>query len=486
METDVVVVAAGTAGLAAAVAAAESGARVIVFEKAATVGGAGNMGWGPFAVESRLQHLKQIPTTREEAFKIHMDFTHWRVDARLVKAFIDKSASTIDWLEKMGVEFLEVANHNPGFLFTWHVIKGEAGNAPNVGVGYGSSAMKVLTDRARELGVEIMLRTPAKKLLKEGGRVTGVVAEDDTGEDIRVTSRAVVIATGGFGDNPQMVKKYTGYEWGRSIHGVRVPGTVGDGLRMAWEAGAAPTEISMELTILRGPELGKPSPASFIFSRPHLIVNTSGERFINEEIVDNATFAGNAITRQKQGYAYTIFDEATVEYYEQPGMNYPPNGVIAQRMASGWEVDIRKDLGTGNNDDFFVTDSLEELADKTGINRENLMKTVAEYNTACETGRDELFHKHYRYLRPVKQPKFYAAKLLPGTIGSMGGIRINYRTEVLDKEEEPIPGLYAAGLDACSIYGDSYAFVLPGNTYGFAVNTGRMAGENAAAYVKSI
>ena len=146
LETDVVVIAGGTAGLAAAIAAAEGGARVIIFEKAATTGGAGNMAFGPFAVESRLQRLKQIAFTREEAFKVHMDYTHWRVDARLVKAFIDKSADTIDWLEEMGVEFLEVNCHNPGFPFTWHIIKGVSGGTERPALG--ANMIKVMTDRA--------------------------------------------------------------------------------------------------------------------------------------------------------------------------------------------------------------------------------------------------------------------------------------------------------------------------------------------------
>ena len=128
IRTDVVVIAGGTAGLAAAIAAAEGGAGVIVLEKASTTGGAGNMAFGPFAVESRLQRLKQIDFSREDAFKLHMEYTHWRVNAQLHKAFIDKSADTIDWLEKMGVEFLEVGCHNPGFPFTWHIIKAPGKN----------------------------------------------------------------------------------------------------------------------------------------------------------------------------------------------------------------------------------------------------------------------------------------------------------------------------------------------------------------------
>jgi len=115
-----------------------------------------------------------------------------------------------------------------------------------------------------------------------------------------------------------------------------------------------------------------------------------------------------------------------------------------------------------------------------------LCKTVDEYNKACETGRDEIFNKKSRYLRLVKQPKFYAGRLFPRGYGSLGGIKINYKTEALTKEHAVIPGLYAAGTDTCAIYGDSYVFVLPGNTMGFAVNSGRIAGENAAEYVKTI
>ena len=121
IETDVVVIATGPAGLAAAISAAQSGARVLAFEKGSTTGGTANMGMGLFGVESRLQKLKQMGPSRDEAFKIFMDYTHWRVDAQLVRAYIDRAATTIDWLEDLGVEFLEPAAYFPGGAFTWHI-----------------------------------------------------------------------------------------------------------------------------------------------------------------------------------------------------------------------------------------------------------------------------------------------------------------------------------------------------------------------------
>ena len=114
LAADIAVVSAGTAGLTAAVAAAERGASVIVLEKYHRTGGTANMGSGIFAVESRLQKVKQLSFTREEVFKVYMDFTHWRVNARLVKTLIDRSADTIDWLEGMGVEFFDLSSHGAG------------------------------------------------------------------------------------------------------------------------------------------------------------------------------------------------------------------------------------------------------------------------------------------------------------------------------------------------------------------------------------
>lgn len=142
------------------------------------------------------------------------------------------------------------------------------------------------------------------------------------------------------------------------------------------------------------------------------------------------------------------------------------------------------DFKKQGSEDVFAADSLDELAAQTGIDRDGLLRTVVEYNDACARGYDPLFAKDHRFLGPLLSPPYYAARHLPGAYGSLGGIKIDHRTQVLDKERRPIPGLYAAGTDANSIYGDGYVFVLPGNTMGFAVNSGRIAGDQAAEYVR--
>ena len=494
IEADVVVLSAGTAGLAAAVTAAEGGASVIAFEKMSNTGGTANMANGIFGVESRLQRIKEYPLSREEAFKIYMDFNHWRVNARLVKAFIDKSASTMEWMEGLGLEFLEPRPHNLGQQATHHVIKGPDGaafsppdpNDPRRRSPAGAMVGRVLTKRAEELGVKFFLETPARKLIKENGKITGVIAEDKSGEEVQARAKAVIIATGGFSDSPEMLKKYSGYEYGHDLFHLRVPGLTGDGIKMAWEVGAGSTEmiVSLNCTLPVGWHPMRFTPAVVSLFQPNLFVNQLGERFMNEEVIlYNPAFAGNAVFRQKNGWGFSIFDEATKKEYEENGFHWRPEPIAdgfdaaLEALRKGW-TDCDKHV--------FVVDSLEELASKTGINLAALRETIDEYNKDCDKGRDELFDKNYRYLRPVRQPKFYVGRLAAAGYGTFGGIKINYKTEVVTKDFDVIPGLYAVGADANSIYGDTYVFLLPGNMVGFALNSGRIAGENALEYIKSI
>ena len=483
LEADVVVIGGGASGLAASIGAAEGGASVIVLEKRMTTGGTANMGMGPLGIESRLQRTKLVGPSKDEAFKAFMDYTHWRGDARLVRAFIDKSGDTINWLEKMGVQFVDVAAYFPGGNQTWHLVKPDTGEP---GPMASRTMMRIMTDRARALGVKILLQTPVIKFLKQGEKITGVVAEDQAGESVDIKAKAVIIATGGFGDSPDLIKKYTGYELGKDMFSFKISGLNGDGIRMAGEVGAALTEMMMEMIymipemVTRQIDIG----LGVAFTQPHLLLNLLGERFMNEEVMANTTFTGNAISIQKGKCAFLIFDENIKKHMEQEGGLDLLNRVFPLTKVNHFDEALKNALASGNKN-VFVADSLEELADQTGIDPNGLRATMDEYNTFCEKGHDDYFNKRYNLLRPVKTPKFYVGKLFCSAYGTLGGIKINYKTEVLDKNWRAIPGLYAAGVDACSVYGDSYPFILPGNTMGFAMNTGRIAGENAASYAGS-
>jgi fumarate reductase flavoprotein subunit len=437
--------------------------------------------------------LKNISLTREQAFKIFMDYTHWRVDARLVSNYINKSADTIDWLEEMGVVWGAVESYVRGSYPTHHQVAPPSGRP---GTPMAASAMvKCMTDRAKQLGVSFNFRRPGKQLLKERGAVTGLVVEGDT-EELEIEARAVIIATGGFGASPEMIKRHTPFEWGKDLFSMKVAGMVGDGIRMAWEAGAGAEGMNMELASVAGSNsrafvgdisdssmmnASAFSPAQPTFQQPNLVVNLQGERFMNEEEMGNGTFLANAVVRQKGRLGFVIYDADAARVYEEKGLDWPAAISLTTKVPNV-DAEVRKAVAEGNRD-LFVADSLDELAAQTGIDPRALRATVAEYNQACDTGRDQIFHKRPNYLRPVRTPSFYAGTIRPGGYGSLGGIKINHRTEVVTKDQDVIPGLYAAGTDACAIYADSYVFILPGNTMGFALNSGRMAGENAAEYV---
>lgn len=477
-ETQIVVIAGGPAGLSAAVQAAEDGADVILIEKNAAVGGAANMGMGPLAIGSKYQKRQMYDITVEKALNMFMEYTHYNVDARLMKRYFEQSAETIEWLEDMGVEFEGAYKYFTKSEPTWHIVKTDQGIGPRA----ASFMNKALFARAQELGVKVMLETPGKKILKdENGHVCGVLATDKEGKEITIACKAAIIATGGAGANPKLIKEETGYEFGKDMFNFAIPGNVGDGIRMAWEAGVdhVPVRIEQAANFEGIDEL--PQSVPNVLMQPNLLVNLFGKRVMDEEQMQNTTFLSNAASHQKERKLFSIVDSSIVKYYMRNGVD-EISMVRTNPDVSDFIEGVKQAEESGNKG-LYVADSIEELAEKTGIDVDNLVETVEEYNDYCDST-DEEFFKRKKYLRPLVKAPYYAAAIRPGGYGTVGGIRINENCEACDKDFEPIPGLYAAGADACNIYDDSYMFLLPGNSMGFAVNSGRIAGMEAAEFVE--
>ena len=453
-ETQVVVIAGGPSGLSAAVQAAEDGAEVIVLEKAAAIGGAANMGMGPLGIGTKYQKQQMEDVTVEKAFNMFMEYTHYNVDARLVKRYFEQSAETIEWLEDMGVEFEGAYRYFPKSEPTWHIVKTDQGIGPRA----ASFMNKALYARAQELGVKVLLETPAKKIIIKDGKVAGVLATDKDGKEIEVACKAAIVCTGGAGCNKEFIEKETGYKHGEDMFNFAIPGIMGDGLRMAWEAGAdhLPVRIEQAAAIEGVDDL--PGSVGNIMGQPNLLVNLQGKRVMNEDHMQNTTFLSNVCSHQKGRVCISIIDSSIAKYYMR-------NGVDNVSM-------VRPDPD--------VSDFAEAIKMAKENGNEGLF---IEYNDFCD-GVDEEFFKDKRYLRPITKAPFYGARIRPGGYGTVGGIRINENCEACNKDFEPVPGLYAAGADACNIYDDSYMFLLPGNSMGFAVNTGRIAGMSAAEYVE--
>jgi fumarate reductase flavoprotein subunit len=474
---DVVIAGAGGAGLAAALALTDSRADIVVVEKMGMAGGSTRFPEGMFAAESRMQFRRNIRVSRDEAFKGIMEYSHWKANGPLVRTFVDRSAATVDWLETLGVEFTEPSSFWPGAPRTWHLFKGR-----------GVAVIEAFLKKAAEKGVEICLRTAVKDIFRpDGGPVKGVAVEDSEGERTRVEADAVIIATGGYANDRELLRKYTGLELRVNLFPLGNFEKYGEGIRMAWAAGAAEEGMGVLNFSFGGPVGPGIRAAGAIVAaarQPELWVNRRGLRFCDESAVHNSISCGNVMARQPGGYVFRIFDDSARKYFVEKGIDvgvgmFVPPGT----RLNGFDRELN-DVLAQKNRNVFVADTIEELGRKMEVPAPRFRKTVDDYNRSCARGYDEGFAKDRIYLRPVKTAPFYGLKCFCDFCGTNGGIRINEKAEVLDVEGNPIPGLYAAGNDAGGMYGDSYDMTAAGSACGFALVSGRLAGESAADYIR--
>jgi fumarate reductase flavoprotein subunit len=479
-EVDVVVAGSGATGLAAALTLAEGGASVAVFEKQRALGGTSNFFRGTFAVESEMQRERFIDYSRDDAFKSIMEYSHWKANARLVRAIVDESAATIAWLKQQGVMFTGQMTMMSGVPSTYHVVEGT-----------GEAVVKVLVTQAKSRGVQIVPETPVSALTKEGGRVTGVLVDRD-GEELAVAARAVIIATGGYVNNKEWVKKYTGYDLDVNLFAWGNTGKMGEGIRMAWEAGAGEDGMGSQEMIRVGP-VGREfalgcTDVEVVSVQPDLWVTSRGERFCDESVALCDTDSGNVNARwSSDGFTYSLFDDSIIERLLDRGIDRSLGLMfLAGYKPANVKKEMQAALSAGSNE-VFMADSLDALGRLIGIDTGTLRATVEEYNGHCAKGHDGQFAKDRAFLRPVVGPTFYAVKAHTATLGTMGGIKIDEKMQVLDKRNAVIPGLYAGGFDAGGMYGDSYPIVTSqGLSSAFALNSGRIAGRSALDRLRRI
>ena len=333
----------------------------------------------------------------------------------------------------------------------------------------------------------IRAASPVKQILKGKRGPSGVVVELD-GKDTEVACRAVVIASGGYANNAEWIKKYTGLELGRTVMPMGNTGKMGDGIRMAWEMGAAAEGMGV-LHLIRvapfGPEFPFMNAVEGAAIQPVLWVDPKGERFCDEGIAYYDTSLGNVNSRYKQGYTFCLFDDTIKKHFIEKGV-FRGMGTVVPPGCKLHDLDEELEHFLSlNSKEFFGADSIEELARKMEVDPRVLKTTVDRYNTFCAQRYDAEFAKDPEYLLPLNGPRFYAAKARTCFLGTMGGVKINHRTEAVDEYGSPIAGLYAAGLDAGGLHAESYSMRdTSGITSAFAVISGRVAGENAAKYLK--
>ena len=471
MTADIVVIGAGASGTAAAWAAAEKGYKVITLEKKAIPGGTGAFSEGIFAVESKMQRDWNYGLTKDQAFTMIMNYGHWRGNARMVRAFVDRSADTIDWMMKNGVKFEKLFSNYPNGLYTWHIYEGR-----------GAGWINLFQDKYKKAGQTLLTETWGQKLIKENGRIVGVEATNKAGDKITIRAKATIIATGGFFDNKEMREKYLRFP---NADGLAQTGKTCRGIRMAWAVGAGKEGTEVQASYRPGPRgVGTTNHVSATAKQPHLWLTPKGERFCNEIIMLEWPFAGNALERIG-GTMYVVYDQATLDHMvKDQGIDLGvgvmvPVGTKLSNFSKEWDEAVKAGWA-------FKADTLDGLAKATGMDPAKLKKTVVAYNGFCAVRHDAEFAKDPKYLREVKTGPFYAIKSVASTLGTLGGIKANERFEVVTQNEDPIPGLYAAGNDVGGMYGDSYDLLMAGSTVGFAVNSARIAVDSAAEYIKTL
>ncbi len=477
LSTDLVVVGAGSAGLSAAVQGAELGKKVILLEKNPYVGGNSQHAEGLFAVDSEWNRLRADPLTRQEAYEAFIEKQNHLVDPYKTKDFVEGSGENIKWLSSHGIEF-EVIRETPLKDNTWHVIKNFKGT------NHGAGLIKGLKEAADKLGVETKLSTPAVELITKDGKVIGVKAKDNKGDTYTINSNAVILASGSFGDDPKKVE-----EWGHrdpKAWKSSVPiNKTGDGIVMATKIGAERGPVSFIGHLgTEGKGIKFLSNLYAVSWQPgNLWVNNLGLRFTDESTCNAFSEAANGIYAQPDHEGWAIFDEKDIDYYMEKGVD-SGIGVLVPigTKLTNLKNDIKEALAA-DSDGFKAADNVAALAKAINVPVANLENTVKEYNRVVEAQHDPMFLKDRRYLRPL-EGKLYALRLKSFFFSAYGGLVTNREHQVLNAKHQPIPGLYAAGLEVSNMVGPTYPDFFSGQAFGFAAYSGRHAAKNAVATMK--
>lgn len=479
VEYDLVVVGGGASGKSAALIAARAGKNVVVLEKMPETGGLSMYAEGTAAFESSVQKELGTPRlskyhfpTKKEGLEKLMGYSHQRANYEVARAFVENSAETIDIYRDLGVVYKTcdiAAEDDPNEVWTFHLPE-----------GLGAHCQEVLLDAIQKLDVDIFTETPAKELIVEGGRVVGVVAESE-GAPLRIGGKAVILATGGMGSNPDRIFKYSWFAPAAYNMNTLTPlQNMGDGLDLALSAGADPTVITTcPILAAGGRDMTMDSQVGGAGVNPGVWVNKTGHRFAAESVAENLGDIGTYYGKQPGGIVWSILSQADIDRLVSEGSEIAIGEfVVYHKPMDRLPIELDAHLESGL---VKKADTLEELADMMDVPQDVFVETMRSYNEACEKGYDDAFMKKPQYLRAVDKAPFYAIPLTTGTMGSAGGIKINGNMQVVDVDGNAIEGLYAVGLDATGLYGDSYNMEIPGCANGFAHTSGRIAARHAIA-----
>ena len=447
-QADVVIVGGGGAGLSAAVSAFENGAEsVILIEKMPALGGNTILAGGAYnAVNPEKQKAQGIEDSVEHHFNQTYEGGHKVGNPELIKVLTENALDGVQWLEGYGLEWKEKIGSVVGAMW-------ERSNQTQepLGTGYINVLEKTATDK----GCEILLNTKATELVVEDGKVVGVKAEGIDKNYTLLADKGVIMATGGYAANAEMVREYladgvyTKDNLPEDITSTNAPGLTGEGILMAEDIGASVIDMEhIQLLPMPGNRFG-PS------------INVEDSFFINKE--------GNRYVKEDGGR-----DELCLATFEQTdGKYYMINDskvISDDRLTlSGEKLDVLIDKGI-----VVEAETLEELAKAIDVPAENLVATCEKFNEYVDKKEDPEFGRAV-WGDKIDQGPFYATLRFPALHHTMGGLEINTKAQVLDANKEVIPGLFAAGEVTGGIHG---ANRLGGNAIADIVVFGKIAGRS--------
>ncbi len=468
-ETEVAVIGAGGGGMAAGIEARDAGAKVIAFEKRDEPGGAAIVsGGGCLIVGSPLQKSEGIEDTPDLAFNDWISWGGPSADEVWARYYIEHSLHDLyHWAETLGVKWVDMKPQEGNSVIRWT-------RAERSGLGLTTH----LIDAFRERGGEIVTNAKITGIKSEGGRVTGVTGIDEaTGDEIDVSAKVVVITTGGFNSNVDMVLEAKPELSNERIMEGSGRGSTGDGHRMVRDIGGYLTHLDhIWFYCYATPDYLDPAGHRGLVCRHipgYVWVNQQGKRFHNESLSGGNSMSP-AMLAQNPRHAWAIVDRTMVSTLEIADPYY----------RDGDEVNREKVEELLANSPYIKSaDTLEVLADQIGVPKDVFLGEIAQYNKAVADGLDNepAFGKPLRLSKPFDTAPFFAIQFFPLARKNFGGIKTDIRCRILDKHFEPIKGLYGAG-EACGMAGGHIngRAGLEGTMLGPSVFSGRVAGGWAA------
>lgn len=443
---DIIIVGAGGAGMSAALEAKEKGLNPVIFEKMPVAGGnTTKSSSGMNASQTKFQKEQAIEDKNDLFYEETLVGGHNTNDKELLRFFVDNSASAIDWLDSIGIKLNNITITGG--------MKEKRTHRPEDGSAVGKYLVTGLVKNVQEKSIPLFVNADVKEITQADGKVNGVKVVIDQKDEKTITAKAVVVTTGGFGSNADLIAKVRPDLKG--LVTTNQVGSTGDGITMIEKLGGVTVDmdqIQVHPTVQQDKSylIGEA-----VRGEGAIMVSNEGKRFVNELTTrDKVTAAINTLPEKA---AILVFD----------------SGVKSRVKA----IDQYDKMG------FVVKgDTIEDLAKEINVPADQLKATVDTWNKAVKDKKDSEFDRSTGMDNDLSGAPYYAIKIAPGIHYTMGGIKINTNTEVLNKDGQPIAGLFAAGEVTGGLHGENR---IGGNSVAEIIIFGRQAGIKSAEYVQA-